>query len=153
MEHAGSGLGHDNRATHCHNAGVGTGIHPWEDYPPVTMRAIEYIFAAELHQSITSDSGNATDAYTKTLKSNGIESNSWYCVRVDMTKLKRLSVLASCGTLSLHATSLRELIRNRYIGGLAKIGEYKAWTRCLSIFDSHFISRYSVDSLVQKTGI
>lgn len=135
------------------DSGLGVGIHPWEDYPPTTMRAIEYIFASELEQAFTQETGDAIRIYCDTLRSNGISSKSWNCVRIDMDNLHLLKILTSCGVLSMHSSTLSELIRNRYIGGLRKIGEYKAWQQCLILFDIKNSEEHAPDIFVKKTGI
>jgi len=135
------------------DSGFGIGIHPWEDYPPITMRAIEYILASELEQAFIPGTVNAERTYCDTLKSNGIVSKSWNCVCVDVNNLFLLSILTNCGVLSLHSSNLTELVRNRYIGGLRKIGEYKAWKQCLTVFNTNITANYSPDILVKSTGI
>ncbi|MGG1639098.1 hypothetical protein [Paenibacillus sp. NRS-1760] len=135
------------------DTGLGVGIHPWEDYPPTTMRAIEYIFASELEQAFTQGTEDANRIYCDTLKSNGISSKSWNCVRVDINNLYLLGILTSCGALSLPSSTLSELIRNRYIGGLRKIGEFKAWIQCLTIFDTKNSENHSPNILMRSTGL
>lgn len=135
------------------DSGFGIGVHPWEDYPPITMRAIEYIFASELEQAFTQGTDNTARTYCDTLKSNGIISKSWNCVRVDVNNLYLLPILTNCGVLSLHSANLTELVRNRYIGGLRKIGEYKAWNQCLAVFDIKSTANYSPNIFVKSTGI
>lgn len=133
--------------------GIGIGIHPWEDYPPVTMRAIEYIFALELNRAFSQTTESNESVYRDVLISNGIISKTWHCVRVDANKLFFLNVLTNCGALSLHSSNLAELVRNRYIGGLRKIGEYLAWKECLSILGQSVSSQYSPEILTKSTGI
>lgn len=135
------------------DSGLGIGIHPWEDYPPITMHAIEFIFASELQKALMQGAANATQTYCDTLKNNGIVSKSWNCVRVDLNNQYLLSILTNCGVLSLQSSNLAELVRNRYIGGLRKVGEYKAWTQCLNIFNKKITANYSLDILVRSTGI
>lgn len=135
------------------DSGLGVGIHPWEDYPPVTMRAIEYIFAAELYRAFSQATVDNEFTYRDTLMSNGIVSKSWNCVRIDANNLYFLNILTNCGGVSLHSSDLKELVRNRYIGGLRKIGEYKAWKECLAIFDHSVSANYLPNDLVKLTGI
>ncbi len=135
------------------DSGIGIGIHPWEDYPPVTMRSIEYILVSELEQAFQQGTNDAAHTYCDTMKKNGIVSKSWNCVRVDVNKLYLLSILKHCGVLSLHSSNLAELVRNRYIGGLRKIGEFKAWKQCLTAFDTKITANYSPNNLVKSTGI
>lgn len=135
------------------DSGLGMGVHPWEDYPPVTMRAIEYIFASELHNAFNQATEGNESMYRNTLINNGIVSKSWNCVRVDTTNLYFLNILTNCGVLSLHSSDLKELVRNRYIGGLRKIGEYKAWKECLTIFKQSISINYSIDALIKATGV
>ena len=139
------------------DTGLGIGVHPWEDYPPVTMRVIEYIFAAELSMALSQATGQTAESiesiYRNTLIENGIISKSWNCVRVDANNQYILRVLTESGVLSKHSTSLTELIKNRYICGLRKIGEYKAWTHCLSIFGENVTANYSTDNLIKSTGV
>lgn len=135
------------------DSGLGIGVHPWEDYPPVTMRAIEYIFASELNCAVNQTTDGVESTYRNILINNGIVSKSWNCVRVDTNNLYFLNILTNCGVLTLHSTDLKELVRNRYIGGLRKIGEYKAWRECLVIFDQSISIKYSTDALIKVTGV
>jgi len=135
------------------DAGLGIGVHPWEDYPPVTMRAIEYIFASELKHAFSQTANVNEITYRNTLINNGIISKSWNCVKIDTNNLHYLDILTNCGVLSLHSSNLMELVRNRYIGGLRKIGEYKAWKESLSIFDQSISANYSPITLLKETGI
>ncbi|MFD2370600.1 helix-turn-helix transcriptional regulator [Brevibacillus sp. GCM10020057] len=135
------------------DSGIGIGVHPWEDYPPVTMRAIEYILAMELENAFQKETNDPAKTYCDTMKKNGIVSKSWNCVRVDMNNLYLLSILNNSGVLSMHSSNLTELVRNRYIGGLRKIGEFKAWKLCLSAFDAKITTNYPPNTLVRLTGI
>ncbi|MDR1605167.1 MAG: hypothetical protein LBS10_10365 [Gracilibacteraceae bacterium] len=136
--------------------GLGIGGHHCEDYPPVTMRAIEYICAAELRAALREaqcQNGDIEYAYRRTLIDNGIVSRTWRCVHLDANKLYLLDILTDCGVLSLHSAGLTKLVRHRYIGGLRKIGEYKAWEQCLALFTGDIHAQYSLRELIRETGI
>jgi hypothetical protein len=72
---------------------------------------------------------------------------------LDADKLYLLDILADCGVLSLHSIDLMELVTRRYIGGLRKIGEYKAWEQCLALLAADDRARYSPQELIRETGI
>lgn len=102
--------------------GIGVGTHPWEDYPSITMNAIEFILAEELNSGLTKEV--SAHVYREILKNNGIISNSWGYVNIDKNNIYKLDLICSTGILKLPSTNLNELVRNRYIGGLVKIGQY-----------------------------
>ena len=133
--------------------GISEGMHPWESSPPITMHAIEYILVTELEEAFNSQQGNLKAIYCNTLLSNGIKSNSWERVRVNENRLHWLSKLKACGTSSKHSSNLNELVRNRYISGLQKLGEYNAWIKCLGYFNPNFNHFYTPDILIKETGV
>ena len=64
-----------------------------------------------------------------------------------------MDILNKSAVLNLHSTTLDELVRNRYISGLRKIGEFKAWSKSMSVFNNSITQNYEPIDLVQLTGI
>lgn len=135
--------------------GLATGCHPWEDYPPVTMRAIEYILFPELDKAFNDKKTNESDyiTYYTTLQENGITSNSWHFVSVNTENKYMLKILMDSGILSLRSDNLYELVKHRYIGGLRKIGEFRAWANCYTLLSEKFSLPPAFFEFVQRTGI
>lgn len=114
--------------------GIGNGFYPWNDYPPVTMHVSEYILSKEIYLATNKDTVNIKEIYVPTLRKNGITSSSWCCVWVDESKKYLLEIIVKSGILNLHSSNMNELVRNRYIGGLFKKGEYEAWEKLIELF-------------------
>lgn len=115
--------------------GVGHGGHPFEDRPPVTMLTSEAILADELLAAFTaSDDLGHLSIYQKTFESNGVQSNSWGYVWVNLKDdgLKKLQIIKSVGLRNRSSDSLYELVKNCYIGGMQKLAEYKFWITALT---------------------
>lgn len=104
--------------------GIGVGTHHWEDYPPITMNAIEFILAQEIQEEFTKDISSLT--YRKAMEDNGVKSDSWGFVIIDKNQCYKLELICNSKILNLHSTNLYELIRNRYIRGLILVGQEKA---------------------------
>jgi len=134
-------------------SGLGIGTHFQEDYPPITMRAIEYIFASELYKEFRESKDEKEIVYRRVLENNGILSKSWDSVIIIEDNLYILDILTNCGILSLPSKSLDRLIENRYIGGLRKIGEYKAWREYIHILSGSYLQNYQLYELLRETGI
>lgn len=106
--------------------GLGYGMHPWEDYPALTMIAAESILASEILDEFKNNPDkDLRYNYINALKNNGITSLSWekvYCAGYpDM--IKKLELIKEF-LIGIPASNLYELVLFRYIGGLRKMAEY-----------------------------
>lgn len=106
--------------------GLGVGSHPWEEKPARTMLVEESIFADTILTSLENKDKNSRNVpYREALKACNIKSATWNCVGCNddeeaILKLKLVKDLL----LSKPVYSRKELVLQRYIGGLRKIAEY-----------------------------
>lgn len=108
--------------------GVGTGTHPWEDSPAVTMRTCESIFAEKLYlelmpygmktEYLPDEKVEITSKYREVLKDNNIQSRSWDRVIANPYMISSLKILVDSGLLDGACDSEDDLIRNCAVNGL-----------------------------------
>ena len=108
--------------------GVGTGTHPWEDSPAVTMRTCESVFAKELYNELGTyamktdysqdEKIDITSKYRKVLQENSIQSRSWDRVIANPYTISSLKILVDSGLLDGACASEDDLIQNCAVNGL-----------------------------------
>lgn len=108
--------------------GVGTGTHPWEDSPAVTMRTCESILAEKLYMELMpygikteympDEKIKITSKYREVLKNNNIQSRSWDRVIANPYMISSLKVMVDSGLLDGACDSEDDLIRNCAVNGL-----------------------------------
>jgi len=126
------------------DTGAAKGRHPLEDYPPVTMFAIESILANEIMNAVmASNNTDCSDIYCKILQSNGIRSNSWEYVlflKDNTDGFRKLQIISECKLSKRTSESLSNLVKNRYTVGLQKLAEFHIWETILKRRDNMDLS-------------
>lgn len=124
------------------DSGIARGEHQWEDTPPITMYVIESILAEPiriaLHEELNNDSSEKhyLDKYIKVMRDNGVTSNSWGYVYIDLSDawgLLKLDAIVLSGLSYVKTTNLSDLVKYRYTWGLLKMAELNIWKQIFEL--------------------
>lgn len=132
------------------NIGIGKGIHPAETQLPVTMYAMESMFAKELLREVVRGQGTEkqkSDKYIEVMRKNGVKN----MIDVRIETISRDAILKMELTEEWTMDEIKpfykdEIIGYHYIMSLQKLGEYHVWEELFYIYE---MSK-AIDNYVKK---
>lgn len=121
--------------------GIAVGTHPWEDCPPITMYVIESVLTEKIRFDLLDENKKENKdfykRYKRTMIENGVTSNSWNYVEIDLQNsdaLKKLDLIIQSKLNQVRVGNLEDMVWSRYTLGLQVTAEYQIWKNIAKVY-------------------